>query len=326
MKYQDVELLNNTSKIAVILLNYNNNKDTVECVNSLLRGSIVPFIYIVDNNSKKKNIHTIFEGTKDLQVQYSKINLGFGNGNNIGINEVLSRECFEHILILNNDTVVEKDTLEILVNNLDEETAMTTCKINYFDEPEIVWYGGGEFNPYKGKPQICDFGKLANKEGANKEKFVSFASGCAMMFRADVLRQLGGFDTRFFMYVEDVELSLRVLKAGYKIKYIPSTRILHKVHGSTRKNNQETVTAFNPKNPNLSFHVYNITKNTFLMMYIHYKHTFTYYIFLAYHAAFIAFKSSLYLLKGRMDGIKAFIKAIQDQKIERTDFFYSRNT
>lgn len=303
-----------TIAIAVVLINYNSFEDTLECIKSLSSSTVLPFIVLVDNNSTNQAeiLIRLPEYQPGIHVILNKENVGFGNANNIGIDWIIANTNAEYILLLNNDTIVQNDTLSVLHKDFekDDSIGLTTCKITYFSNPDLVWYGGGEINLKRGKQKTIDFQKKASPEGANKSRYVSFASGCAMMFKRKVLKELGGFDSRLFMYVEDLELCLRLQKNNYKIWYSAETKILHKVHASTTKDSRN-LPALHPKNPKLAFYVYHINKNLLLTMYRHLRGI-KWLRFLAYYSLFSTYKTSTYIYHSRTAAIRSYIKALRD--------------
>jgi GT2 family glycosyltransferase len=240
----------------IVLINYNSLEDTVECVKSILSSeSPDSFIVIVDNASRNTaGIGDRLAAFPDVKVLYSEVNVGFGRANNIGINWLIENTDCDHIFILNNDTIVEKDSIAILERIMAQsgpDVGLVAPKILVYSNPDEVWYGGGEINYKRMTPTIGD--------GKNSG-YTHFASGCAMFFRKDVLKTLNGFDPFFFMYDEDVELSMRVSESGKKIWYEASSVILHKCQGSQTKETDIPSNQLHPKHPSLLFYL----KNTIL--------------------------------------------------------------
>ena len=98
----------------------------------------------------------------------------------------------------------------------------------FADDPTLVWYGGGEIDYQKGWPKIVEFNQQASPEGANKSRYVTFVSGCVILFSRKAIEELEGFDEIFFMYAEDLELSIRAAKKNIKIWYTADAIIYHK--------------------------------------------------------------------------------------------------
>ena len=249
--------------LVIVLVNFNGINDTTACVKSIRDHSVEqPFIILVDNsepNDKK------LDGLKDesLHIIYAEKNLGFGRANNVGIQWAQENIQFESLLLLNNDTLVTPGSLKTIQTSLKEKKAdLVSCKIVYESEPSLVWYGGGKINYKKGWPELVDFNQQATPDGANQSRFVSFVSGCVILFSKNALDLLKGFDEAFFMYVEDLELSVRAEKAGLKIWYTSEAVILHKVQGSFSDNNQYK--GMHPKNNNVAYHFYHKKRNQWI--------------------------------------------------------------
>jgi GT2 family glycosyltransferase len=135
----------------------------------------------------------------------------------------------EWILILNNDTVLGPDAIEHLLDaarSYDGRVGGVVPKILYHDEPDRIWYAGGEFSPLRGLGIHWKDGEL-DDPGDSQIRDVSFMTGCCCLLSAEAMGQLGGFAESFFAYVEDAELSLRLGEAGYRMLYQPRARVLH---------------------------------------------------------------------------------------------------
>ena len=149
-------------KVDIIILNYNGYKDTIECIKSLQDITYNNIdIIIIDNNSTDNSEYEIKKFiSKSNNIQYiqSGKNIGFSGGNNIGIKLSLEKKS-DYICLLNNDTVVEPDFLEPLIDIMekDKSIGITSGKIMYYDEPTKIWCAGGyideikAFNDEKGK-------------------------------------------------------------------------------------------------------------------------------------------------------------------------------
>lgn len=213
-------------QIDIILINYNNYVDTIDCIKSL-DGVVYPHkrIIIVDNNSTNESVRELqkaVNGRKDIVLIALDKNLGFAGGNNIGIKRALENGV-ENILLLNNDTEVEPDFLQKLTKDWNKESVRTP-RINYFYDKKTVWYAAGNFNTNK-----C---KVENGEPDHNAR-VSFASGCCMLFSKKIIDRIGLMREDYFMYCEDVEYSLRMTKFGVPIEYIADSVIYHKVGKSS---------------------------------------------------------------------------------------------
>lgn len=251
-------------RTAVVTINYNNASDTALCIDSLKNSETPCEIIVVDNASDIKDVEKLSLIQGIILIQNME-NVGFGRGNNIGIRWAIKNTNCEFIFLLNNDAQVEIDTIRILEASLDDnpDTGIAAPCIVLTENPDVMWYGGGDFWWPKGGPRTPGYLRCG-AEGVScalQERNVTFASGCAMLIRRSVIETVGGFDPRYFMYDEDAELCLRVLNAGMKIRYIPKALVLHDCQGSQRKKDVPLFPFLHPNNPGLTFNIYHTTKN-----------------------------------------------------------------
>ncbi len=228
----------NKPLVFIILVNYNGEADTIECIQSL-NGILYDNyrIVLVDNGSSKPISaagKSFFE--KNCHVIYHDRNSGFAGGNNIGIQYAI-KEGADLVLLLNNDTTVEPDFLNVLVEQYEKNKAAGAMgsRINYFDNKNMIWYGGGYFEPKDGwgrhekNREIC-----VGRTGIVKE--VTFITGCLMLIPKNTIEKIGLLDDSLFLYFEDVDYCCRITKAGMKMLYCEDAVIYHKVYGSTSGN------------------------------------------------------------------------------------------
>lgn len=218
-------------KIHIIILNWNGFSDTLECLESLRKIEYDNYdVVVVDNNSSGDDVKIIKEKFGDFvkEIIVAKDNLGFSGGNNLGIKYSLNNST-DFILLLNNDTVVEPDFLGKLLDSFgsNENVGIAAPKINYYDNPDIVWTAGGKISKIRGSGFAYSDKKESEIE--NKEKVVTFASGCCLLIKREVFEKAGFFDEKFFLYVEDTDFCYRTVKAGYKIIVSPHSKIFHKI-------------------------------------------------------------------------------------------------
>ena len=238
-------------KISTVILNWNRYEDTLECLKSLekIKKNNFDFnIIVVDNGSKIEEVKKLklLKNKKNITIIYNSKNLGFAEGNNIGIRSAL-KENSDYVLILNNDTVVDKNLFIELIKIAEKRKTVAALS------PKIYFAKGFEF--HKDKYNKSDLGKVIwavggfidwnNVYGVNRgvdevdtnqyEKIenIDFASGACILFRADALRRAGLFDQKYFMYLEDADLCLRLKKKNYEIIYVPKAVIWHKVAQSS---------------------------------------------------------------------------------------------
>jgi GT2 family glycosyltransferase len=226
-------------KVSIILVNYNNYQDTIGCVYSLMNIYYKNIeIIIVDNFSNNESVSILkreFENIKSIHLILSDRNLGFSGGNNLGIKYALEKST-DYILMLNNDTIVEKNFLDKVIEYYENnnEIGIITGKIKYFNNPSIIWYAGGNFSAITGMPQLV--GANCKDDGKfGKIREITFACGCFMLMSAEVFNKVGLMPEEYFLYFEDTAYSLKVLSYGYKLVFFPESVIYHKVSASTGK-------------------------------------------------------------------------------------------
>ncbi|MBW3637974.1 MAG: glycosyltransferase family 2 protein [Armatimonadetes bacterium] len=224
------------AKVAIILVNWNGKSDTLECLESLrlsmaaTQSAISPSVIVVDNGSRDDSVAAIRREFPHVTVLETGENLGFTGGNNVGIRHALDEE-FDFLFLLNNDTIVQAGALDKLVEAAQNapQFGLLTPVMPYFDTPQEIWFGGSRLD-LKRATAFHDNRAVPAPDQEVQE--IPWASGCAMLLPSGVMRQLGGFDDRFFLIWEDVDLSLRVRAMGLKIGLVPAARILHKVSRS----------------------------------------------------------------------------------------------
>ena len=250
--------------IAIVLVNYNNKIDTIDCLKSIYKSSEIelPYVVIVDNNSSEILHEIDLNFYPNLKIIHQQENMGFGKANNIGIDWILKNLDTNYIFLLNNDTEVEPNSLIELVNNFpkNNDTIMVSPKILTFEDPPRIWYGGGFFNFNKMSVTINNYGQLDHKLNSG---YVDFASGCAMFFKTEYLENNGGFDPNFFMYDEDVDLCIRIKNQGFRIFFTNESSVLHKCQGSQKVNLKKELNQLHPDNPNCKFYLSHTVPNRF---------------------------------------------------------------
>lgn len=259
--------------VSIILIDFNTHNDTIDCLQSLykIKSSNFKFnLIVVDNASKEmleipKNLQT-----SNLEVIRSEANKGFTGGNNLGIYYAVEKYNSDYVLLLNNDTTVDEDFLNELIKMAESEPkiGMVASKI-YFskgkefypdsyeksDLGNVLWYAGGSIDWnhlaafHRGVDEI-DRGQF------DKQSESEFATGCCVLVKREILEKVGTFDKRFFLYLEDVDWSVRITKAGYIVGFCPTSIVYHKNAGSTGGSGSKT-------------HDYYMTRNRLLFAFKH---------------------------------------------------------
>jgi GT2 family glycosyltransferase len=242
-------------KLSVIIVNYNVQYFLEQCLLSVNKAtqSISSEIFVVDNNSSDGSVEMVREKFPAVKLIANKDNPGFSKANN----QAILQATGEYVLILNPDTVVAEDTFEICICFMKNHADAGALGVKMVDgkgvflpeskralpTPEVAFYktfGLAALFPNSKKFGRYHLGFLSKDE--NHE--VEILSGAFMFFRKSVLDTIGCFDETFFMYGEDVDLSYRVIKAGFKNYYMADTTILHYKGESTKKGSLNYVKVF----------------------------------------------------------------------------------
>ena len=213
--------------VAIIILIWNGQDDTVECLESLRKDTYSSKkVIVVDNGSSDDSAAVIRARFPEVTLIETGANLGFTGGNNVGIRHAIAHGA-DYVYILNNDTTVEPDSLSALIAAAEAapKFGLLAPVMHYFDPPREIWFAGSRIVLASGLA-VHDNSRNPNRTEAPYE--VPWVSGCAMLMPASLASKLGGFDERYYLTSEDVDLSLRVSREGYAVVTVPAARIYHK--------------------------------------------------------------------------------------------------
>jgi GT2 family glycosyltransferase len=221
--------------VAIIILSYNNKKDTLECLSSISNLTYQNYkIILVDNNSADDTVFNVRKKFPDVQIIQNPKNYGFAEGNNIGIKNALHNN-FEYIMLLNNDTLVNPNFLDILIKNIESHPDYSVFgpQIRMYPEKNKIWYAGGKIIWPLGAITHFNNNDLITKTKYKKPTQVSFVNGAALLVKSEVFKKVGLLDKNFFLYWEETDWEARALKSSYKFLYVPDSVIWHKVGASS---------------------------------------------------------------------------------------------
>jgi GT2 family glycosyltransferase len=268
-------------RVAILILNWNGWKDTIECLDSVVRLEYDNYVIVLcDNASTDGSLERVRAWSRnpehtDLAIQarrgqgrgrplpkavplveltreqaeaghavpagapfiliHNGGNLGFAQGNNVGLRYVLSRPDFDFVWILNNDVVVDPRSLAELVVCAQGETAIAGVGATIFEynEPEVVQAaGGGVFSLGHASPRLISKPRHQGGRAKDAAPLLDFISGACMLVRTSELRTVGLIDESYFIYCEDVDLSVRIRANGSSLAHARNAKIWHK-GGST---------------------------------------------------------------------------------------------
>ncbi len=305
-----------TKSTVVVIVNYNTSQQVVNAIQSLSTED-VEAIVVVDNFSPNDNLNRIedLNSVKKVVLVRNGSNVGFGEACNIGVEYASQHFSPEYILFLNPDTWVEEGCVQRLKAAFNEsKVGISTPLITSMNDKNKIWYSGGQFSWLRGSALVEEYGfDLKDKPLALMSRDVEFATGCCFLIRSAIFKNIKGFDSRYFMYEEDVDLSLKILKQGLLIRYIPDAVVRHIGQGSQGElgNNYSM---YDPQNPKLTFFVYYTTRNRFFTVHKHGNlvQRATFYVGFP---IWIVRRGMPWLLHGRFDAFKALYKAMKNALI-----------
>ncbi len=223
-------------RVIILILNWNGKEDTGECLKSLAGIAYTSYdVLIVDNHSSDGSVEYFSRSFPDVRLLENSKNLGFAGGNNVGISYALDRLSPDYILLLNNDTGVDRGFLDELVDMAEKDDGIGIIG------PKVYYYGGDRINSAGGKVRwLTGIGKNVGAGEADRGQYdraaeVDYVQGCALLVKREVFDSIGYLDESFFIYLEDVDFCLRAKKAGYKVVYNPRSVIYHKENRSIKK-------------------------------------------------------------------------------------------
>ncbi len=236
-------------KVVISILDYNGQDKTNACLKSL-EGLSLPDIslrvLVIDNYPEGKFVLTAKLPKLTVDIIKTKENKGFAGGHNVGFDFAMKNGA-DYVIILNNDTFVDKNLVKELVSSAEEDNnrGAIVPKIYFAKGHEyhkdayktnelgkVFWYAGGNIDwdningVHRGVDQV-DRGQY------NTEEETELLTGCCVLFTAEVLRKTKGFDERYFLYYEDADLNERLKALGYIVWYNPKAVLWHINAGST---------------------------------------------------------------------------------------------
>lgn len=221
------------AKIFVIILNFNCGGEAVECVKSVLAGTIKSWeIVVIDNASEDDSVQSIKSAFPKVKIIQNEENLGYAGGNNIGIREALKNGA-DYILILNPDVIVKKDAVKQLVA-VAKIAGAGIVGPKILTSGDKIWSAGGIIDKKRFTAGLIGLGET-DRGQYRVNKNVDFVSGTAMLVKREVFEKVGLLDERYFLYYEDVDFCQRAKGAGFKIIFTPKAIVVHEESASVSK-------------------------------------------------------------------------------------------
>ena len=239
--------------IAIVVLNWNGRDDTVDCIKSLREVDYDNFtIIVVDNASRDGSEEKIRRDFPEIQFLQTGSNLGYAGGNNAGIKLALTLSV-DFILLLNNDTVVDKSIISAFVEESKNRNNkfILGAMIFFYDRPNILWHAGGSWCPatlsFKHLGFNCTVEKFAISDEGRLHN-CDYVTGCALFVPASIFKEIGLLDEKFFLAYEEVDWCYRARKRGFECAVVPTAILWHKVSASFGGAASPLVSYFNFRN------------------------------------------------------------------------------
>ena len=209
------------SNISIVIVTWNNEKDISECLESVFNQSYNNFqVILVDNNSTDNTVSIVSEKFPKVTVLKQDSNKYLAPANNIGIRYAIGNFNSEYVLVLNPDTKVESNLLEVLHKTIskDERIGAVGPKVNFYKNQNdgLINSVGLIFDGFN---KAYDIGYMEEDKGQyNSREEIFWASGAAFFIRRTLWNEMAGFDADFFAHMEEIDLCWRLKNAAYKIK------------------------------------------------------------------------------------------------------------
>lgn len=230
--------------VAIIILNWNQSRLTQNTIDSFLKINHQNFKYqiiLVDNKSTDNSIEQLQKKYSQLVVIIkNKSNLGFAGGNNVGIRWALKNK-FQYVLVANNDIRVAPDFLEKLLFEIEKNPKTIVAPKIYFEKGfefhknrykkndlgKVIWALGGQIDWHNVYGSNIAIDEIDHGQYDDKVSPPDFISGCCFLTTSDLYRQVGLFDPRYYLYLEDADFCIRAKKQNYNLKIVPQSKIWH---------------------------------------------------------------------------------------------------
>jgi GT2 family glycosyltransferase len=223
----------NRPMVSVIIPNWNGKIVIRDCLTSVQRLTYPNFeIIVVDNGSSDGSREMIREEFPTAKLIASPINLGYARACNLGIKAAKG----VLIALFNNDATAESSWLSKLVDSICREDDIAIASgLTFHDKPcDVLWSAGARIDAITGEPFQIGRGQHLNQIKCSED--FDYLSGCAIIFRRDIIDKVGLFDENFFFYCEDLDWAFRAKRMGYKIRLNSTAIVWHKASITGRRN------------------------------------------------------------------------------------------
>lgn len=254
--------------VCVVILNWRNGRDTVECLDAVLQSvsPAISSVVICDNASGDDSVALFksWAARRDIDLPeyafngegfhlrspqkaslsgrpcfvlvHAGANLGFAGGNNVGMRFAVQSFEFDYVLLLNNDAVISSGAVEAMCNRFfDRSVGMCGCTVVYHHTPSRVQaFGGARYRPMLGRARHIGAGASVSDPRPREavERQLDYVLGAAMMVSRSCLEAVGLMEERYFLYYEEIDWAIRARAKGFRLAYAPDAVVFHKEGGT----------------------------------------------------------------------------------------------
>lgn len=258
--------------VCIVLVNYNNAPDTIECINSILANAYQLYqIVVIDNSPQMDSVEMLRHHPYDFQsgnaysdVFYNKVtflherefatatacrekiilvkaesNDGFAAANNIALEYFLRSFANGYAWLLNNDTVIESDSLSTLVDYASRQkkkVGITGSKLFLYFDRERLQGVGGRYNKWFGRVYEIGYLQKDNGQWDSGDFRSDYVIGASMFVPKLFLQDVGLMNEDYFLYFEELDWALRGKEKGWVLDFCPNSKVFHKMGRSINSN------------------------------------------------------------------------------------------
>jgi GT2 family glycosyltransferase len=294
--------------VGVLVLNQNGAHFLDACFRSLLENTFSSFdICLIDNNSSDDSVEFTRNRYPMVRVIENESNLGFAGAYDRAIRSL----CYEYVVLLNNDTMVDTRWLEALVRVMERDHRIAACgsKIVMMWDKGLIDHAGGMLTSIGSG---LDLGKWDRDKGQyDKTREIGFGCGCSLLLRRQAYIHVGGFDPDYIIYHEDVDLCWKFHLFGYSVMYVHDSIVYHHLGGGNVQSIENPWKVYLCQKNRLSNMIKNMGPQKLVL---------SLFISVCYDAV----RTLRYLLLGRLDLVKMLVKGYAETFRRRGDLLRRR--
>ncbi len=245
--------------VIIVIITYNNEDSIIPCISSVARLTGITFdLLVIDNASADGTLKKVRGFLKKNPVLAGKTrivenaeNVGFAKSVNIGLRHALERDTYYAVQLFNPDISVGRNAVSAGIRVLEKHPDVGAGSAHVLYPDRTVWWAGTRlfsdrelaFGMTFGVAEHTGKGRILPAGAADAVRDTDAVSGCAMLIRTDAVRQVGLFNEKYYMYMEDIDYSLRLKRAGWRVVSFPDASVIHhtedkKVYVSTTASKQ----------------------------------------------------------------------------------------